>query len=114
MSRVHKYSLTYNRAMYARRSFKMWNLVKGLMVAGAAWNAVLSIFMAKKRGGAMGAAKMVALEVVSLSLVGVMLFAGAIGAAVSAPWWLIVALAVAGNYLVGSAIDKVRAGMRAA
>lgn len=92
----------------------MWNLLKGAMGAVAAWSAVLSIFLAKKNGGAMGAAKVAALEVVSLSLVGVMLFAGAIGAAVSAPWWLIVALAVAAGYFVDRAKNKVHAGMRAA
>lgn len=92
----------------------MWNLLKGLMAAAAAWNAVLSIFLAKKNGGAKGAAKVAALEVVSLSLFGVMLFAGAIGAAVSAPWWLIVVLAVAGGHFMDRVKNKVHAGMRAA
>ena len=67
----------------------MWNLVKGVMAAAAIFAAAKGIMDAIKMKKADNVAKVVALKLVEVSAACGVLMAGAIGAAISIPWWVV-------------------------
>lgn len=67
----------------------MWNLVKGVMAAAAIFAAAKGIMDAIKMKKADNVAKVVALKLVEVSSSCAVLMAGAIGAAISVPWWFV-------------------------
>lgn len=67
----------------------MWNLVKGVMAAGAIFMAAKGMMDAIKVEKADQVAKIVVLKLVEVSAFMGVLMAGAIGAAISIPWWVV-------------------------
>ena len=92
----------------------MWNLVKGIIAAQAIWQSIRSMFAAKEKGGVKGLGIIALLEVGSLSMVGAMIFAGAIGALVGVHWLIVVLAALMIDHFISQQIKAVQSKMIAA